>query len=127
MLTQKFKLFITPFCEATPACLLVMVQGNIWLATMGHLQKALETGFLTGLGILILSLFSHRWFDNKYIVAAITGATVFVDDLIVHPSHFGGFATEAIVTGIFTAIISLALNIAGKKLFLHAKDRISKD
>jgi len=127
MLAQKFKLFITPFCEATPACLLVMVQGNIWLATMGHLQKALETGFLTGLGVLIFSLFSHRWFNNQYIVAAIRGATVFVADLIVHPSHFGGFATEAIVTGIFTAIISLALNIAGKKLFLHAKDRISKD
>jgi hypothetical protein len=126
MLTQKFKLFITPFCEATPACLLVMVQGNIWLATMGHLQKALETGLLTGLGVLILSLFSHRWFNNKYIVAAITGAMVFVADLIVHPSHFGGFATEAIVTGIFTAIISLALNIIGKKLFLHTKDRISK-
>jgi len=126
MLTQKFKLFITPFCEATPACLLVMVQGNIWLATMGHLQKALETGLLTGLGVLILSLFSHRWFNNKYIVAAITGAMVFVANLIVHPSHFGGFATEAIVTGIFTAIISLALNIIGKKLFLHTKDRISK-
>jgi hypothetical protein len=127
MLSQKFKLFITPFCEATPACLLVMVQGNIWLATMGHLQKALETGFLTGLGVFIFSLFSHRWFNNKYIVAAITGAIVFVADLIVHPSHFGGFATEAIITGIFTAIISLALNIAGKKLFLHAKDRISID
>lgn len=126
MLTQKFKLFITPFCEATPACLLVMVQGNIWLATMGHIQKALETGFLTGLGVLILSLFSHRWFNNKYIVAAITGAMVFVADLIVHPSHFGSFATEAIVTGIFTAIISLALNIIGKKLFLHTKNRISK-
>lgn len=126
MLTQKFKLFITPFCEATPACLLVMVQGNIWLATMGHIQKALETGFLTGLGVLILSLFSHRWFNNKYIVAAITGTMVFVADLIVHPSHFGSFATEAIVTGIFTAIISLALNIIGKKLFLHTKNRISK-
>jgi hypothetical protein len=126
MLAQKFKLFITPFCEATPACLLVMVQGNIWLATMGHLQKALETGLLTGLGVLIFSLFSHRWFNNKYIVAAITGAMVFVADLIVHPSHFGGFATEAIVTGIFTAIISLAFNIIGKKLFLHTKDRISK-
>lgn len=126
MRAQKLKLCITPFCEATPACLLVKVQGNIWLATMGHLQKALETGFLTGLGVLILSLFSHRWFNNKYIVAAITGAMVFVADLIVHPSHFGGFATEAIVTGIFTAIISLALNIIGKKLFLHTKDRISK-
>jgi len=126
MLAQKFKLFITPFCEATPACLLVMVQGNIWLATLGHLQKALETGLLTGLGVLILSLCSHRWFNNKYIVAAITGAMVFVADLIVHPSHFGSFATEAIVTGIITAIISLALNIVGKKLFLHTKDRISK-
>ena len=126
MRAQKLKLCITPFCEATPACLLVKVQGNIWLATMGHLQKALETGLLTGLGVLILSLFSHRWFNNKYIVAAITGAMVFVADLIVHPSHFGGFATEAIVTGIFTAIISLALNIIGKKLFLHTKDRISK-
>ena len=126
MRAQKLKLCITPFCEATPACLLVKVQGNIWLATMGHLQKALETGLLTGLGVLIFSLFSHRWFNNKYIVAAITGAMVFVADLIVHPSHFGGFATEAIVTGIFTAIISLALNIIGKKLFLHTKDRISK-
>jgi hypothetical protein len=126
MLAKKFKLFITPFCEATPACLLVMVQGNIWLATMGHLQKALETGFLTGLGVLILSFFSHHWFSNKYIVAVITGTMVFVADLIVHPSHFGGFATEAIVTGIFTAIISLVLNIAGKKLFLHVKDRFSK-
>jgi hypothetical protein len=46
--------------------------------------------------------------------------------LIIHPSHFGGFATEAIVTGVFTAMISLALNFAGKKLFLHAKDRINK-
>jgi hypothetical protein len=103
-----------------------MVQGNIWLATMGHLQKALETGFLTGLGVLVLSFFSHRWFSNKYIVAAITGAMVFVADLIVHPSHFGGFATEAIVTGAFTAMISLVLNVTGKKLFLHAKDRINK-
>ena len=126
MLAQKFKLFITPFCEATPACLLVMVQGNIWLATMGHLQKALETGFLTGLGVLVLSFFSHRWFSNQYIVAAITGAMVFVADLIVHPGHFGGFATEAIVTGAFTAMISLVLNVTGKKLFLHAKDRINK-
>ena len=46
MLKQKFLMFITPFCEATPACLLVMVQGNIWLATIGHLQKAIETGFI---------------------------------------------------------------------------------
>ena len=127
MIAQKFKIFITPFCEATPACLLVMVQGNIWLATLGHLQKALETGFITGLGVLVLSLFAHRWFSNKFVVAGITGAMCFAADLIVHPSHFGGVATEAIVTGAFTALISVLLNIAGKKLFLHAKNHITKN
>ena len=54
MFSQKLKIFVTPFCEATPACLLVMVQGNILLATIGHLQKALETGFITGVGVLSL-------------------------------------------------------------------------
>jgi len=127
MVDQKFKLFITPFCEATPACLLVMVQGNIWLATLGHLQKALETGFITGLGVLILSLFTHRWFSNKFVVAGISGGMCFAADLMVHPSHFGGVSTEAIVTGAFTALISLAINILGKKLFLHVKDRFTKN
>ena len=126
MIAQKFKIFIAPFCEATPACLLVMVQGNIWLATLGHLQKALETGFITGLGVLILSLFAHRWLGNKYVVAGITGGMCFVADLLAHPTHFGSFTTEAIVTGAFTALISLVLNFAGKKLFLHAKNHITK-
>lgn len=126
MIAQKFKMFIAPFCEATPACLLVMVQGNIWLATLEHFQKALETGFITGLGVLILSLFAHRWFSNQLTVAGITGAMCFAADMMVHPSHFGGVTTEAIVTGAFTALISLVLNFAGKKLFLHAKNHITK-
>jgi hypothetical protein len=119
MLSQKFKLFVTPFCEATPACLLVMVQGNIWLATMGHVHKALETGFITGAGVLIISLFNYRLFANKYIVAGITGAMCFAADLLVHPTHFGSFTTEATLTGAFTAIISLTLNFLGKKLFVR--------
>ena len=122
MLPQKIKIFVMPFCEATPACLLVMVQGHIWLATIGHLQKALETGFITGIGVLILSLFTHRWFGNKYIVAGITGAMCVVADLLVHPSHFGGVTTEAIVTGGTTAILSLAINFLGKKFFLHGRN-----
>jgi hypothetical protein len=123
---QKIKIFLTPFCEATPACLLVMVQGNIWLATVGHLQKAVETGFITGAGVLILSLFTHQWFSNKYLVAGITGGICFIADLLIHPTHFGGFTTEAIVTGTFTAIISLVANFVGKKLFIHGRARLTK-
>jgi len=126
MLIKKMKIFLTPFCEATPACLLVMVQGNIWLATLSHLQKAVETGFITGVGVLILSLFTHRWLGNKYFVAAITGGMCFIADLWVHPTHFGSYTTEAIVTGIFVAIISLVVNVVGKKLFIHARANLTK-
>jgi len=126
VLRENFKMFITPFCEATPACLLVMVQGNIWLATIGHLQKAVETGFITGVGVLVLSFFTHPWLSNKYVVAGITGGMCFIADLLAHPSHFGTFTTEAIVTGAFTAIISLALNFAGKKFFIHVRTKLTK-
>ena len=124
MLIQKIKLFITPFCEATPACLLVMVQGNIWLVSMGHLQKAVETGLITGVGVLTLSLFTYRWFSNKYVVAGITGGMCVIADLLIHPTHFGSYSTEAMVTGTFTAIISLAANFVGKKLFIHGRARL---
>ena len=50
----------------------------------------------------------------------------FFADLIIHPSHFGGFTTEAIVTGALTAIISLMLNWLGKKLFIHGRDKLLK-
>jgi hypothetical protein len=126
MLSQKMKTFLTPFCEATPACLLVMVQGNIWLATIGHLQKAVETGLITGVGVLILSLFTHRWFGNKYVVAGITGGMCFIADLLVHPTHFGSFTTEAAVTAAITMIISLVMNFVGKKLFMHGRTKLTK-
>jgi len=126
MLIQKIKIFLTPFCEATPACLLVMVQGNIWLATQDHIQKAIETGFITGIGVLILSLFTHRWLNNKYLVAGITGGMCFIADLLIHPTHFGSYTTEAIVTGAFAAIISLVVNVVGKKLFIHGRTRLTK-
>jgi hypothetical protein len=126
MLSQKMKTFLTPFCEATPACLLAMVQGNIWLATIGHLQKAVETGLITGVGVLILSLFTHRWFGNKYVVAGITGGMCFIADLLVHPTHFGSFTTEAAVTAAITMIISLVVNFIGKKLFMHGRTKFTK-
>jgi hypothetical protein len=127
MLIKKIKIFLTPFCEATPACLLVMVQGNIWLATLDHLQKAVETGLITGAGVLILSLFAHRWLGNKYLVAGITGGMCFIADLLVHPTHFGSYTTEAIVTGIFVAIISLLVNFIGKKLFIYGRANLTKE
>jgi hypothetical protein len=103
-----------------------MVQGNIWLATLGHLHKAVETGFITGVGVLILSLFTYRWFGNKYVVAGISGGMCLIADLLIHPTHFGSYTTEAMVTGLITAIISLAVNFIGKKFFKYGRARLTK-
>ena len=127
MMIKKIKIFLTPFCEATPACLLVMVQGNIWLATLGHLQKAAETGLITGVGVLIISFFTYRWFGNKYVVAGITGGICFIADLLIHPTHFGSYTTEAIVTGAVAAIISLTVNFFGKKFFMYGRSKLTKN
>ena len=105
---------------------MVIVQGNIWLATLGHLQEAVETGFITDVGVLIFSLFTHRWFGNKYLVVGITGGTCFIADLMMHQTHFASYKTEAIVTESFAAIISKVVNIAGKKLFIHGKASLTK-
>jgi hypothetical protein len=125
-LKEKLSLFTTPFFEATPACLLVMVQANILLATNVHIQNAIETGLITGAGVFFLSMLEHRWFRNKYIVAGITGGMCSIADFISHPPHFGWASTEAIITGSLTALISLALNFIGKKLFLHGKSKLTK-
>jgi hypothetical protein len=56
-----------------------------------------------------------------YGVAGMTGGMCFIADLFVHPTHFGGYTTEAIVTGALTGMISLALNFVAKKLFAHSR------
>jgi hypothetical protein len=123
---EKLSQFTTPFFEATPACLLVMVQGNILMATITHIQNAIETGLITGAGVFILSMLEHRWFRNKYVVAGITGGMCSIADFISHSHHFGWISKEAIITGAFTALISLALNFIGKKLFLHGRSKLIK-
>jgi hypothetical protein len=82
-----------------------MVQGNIWVATVGHLLTALQTGLITGVSVSFLSAFNHDWFRNKYVEACITGGMCILADFVSHPSHFGGLTTEAIVTGVVTFLI----------------------
>jgi flavin reductase (DIM6/NTAB) family NADH-FMN oxidoreductase RutF len=68
----------------------------------------------------ILNLAPYSFFNAFNYVPPIVGFC------IIHPSHFGGFTTEAIVTGSLTAIISLMLNWLGKKLFIHGRDKLLK-
>ena len=116
MFKQKFDIFIRRLSEATPSCLMLMVQGNVLALTIPHWIKALQVGGLTGLLAVIVSFSERKELqDNKFVIAGLTGFLTTVADFVLHPSHFGGQSTEAIVTGIGAGLLCLALSNIGKK------------
>lgn len=89
------------FSEAFAACALTMVKGDLTAISKDHLIVAAKTGALTGIAALICYLFlKEEYKDNKYVIAGLTGFLTALADLMIHPSHFTGESTEAIVTGI---------------------------
>jgi hypothetical protein len=56
------------------------------------------------------SLAKKEYQDNKYVVAGAVGFLTAITDLFIHPTHFGGPQTEAIVTGIGAGLLCLALS-----------------
>jgi hypothetical protein len=115
MFKEKLKIFTSRLSEATPACLLLMVQGNVLALTLPHWIKAFQTGVLTGACAVCISFFGRKELqENKFVVAGLTGFLTAVSDFFMHPSHFGGPSTEAIVTGIGAGLLCLALSKIGQ-------------
>jgi integral membrane sensor domain MASE1 len=97
--------------ETGAACLLLMVQGQIAEATLGHLAIASETGILTVFPILGLTWTRHaRHLTNRWMSAAFVAVCAFFADAIVHRSHFGGEYTEAAWTAVGAFVLSVAVS-----------------
>ena len=90
--------------EATAACLVTMVQGNLLALTFSHLIIASQTGVVAG-GVVAISLLVTKT-RNRWIISITLGVITAIVDFYIHPGMFGSVATEAIVTGIGAAIIS---------------------
>lgn len=102
------KRLIEPFAEnaaeATTACLLTMVQGNVLAITLGHWLIASQTGIAAGtVTAAILYLWSGA---SPWKVALLLGVLTAIVDFFVHPGQFGPVALEAIVTGAAAAVLS---------------------
>ena len=91
--------------ESTAACLVTMVQGNLLALTASHLLTASQTGLIAG-SVATLGIFMSKA-RNRWLIAAALGVTTAIVDFFVHPGMFGAMATEAIVTGLAAAMISL--------------------
>lgn len=88
-----------------------MTQGDLSTVTLGHWQIALSTGFAVGLTSIVLSfgklsrIEATRW---GIALVAVVGTTV--ADLVMHPTHFGSWWSEALVTGLGAGALSLLVS-----------------
>lgn len=108
---DKFTMFYKKATEVTPACLLLMTKGDLSAITLTHWIKALSTGSLTALCMVILSFVksNDKFYKNEYLLATLTSFITMIVDYNTHPSHYQGNFTEAIVTGIAAGVISIVM------------------
>lgn len=107
---KKVTPFVESIAESTAACLITMVQGNIFALGLGHWLLASHTGLFAGSAaatVIVVSRTSNRW-----IISGVLGLATAVVDFFVHPGMFGPIAMEAIVTGIGAAVLSFLVGSA---------------
>lgn len=108
-LRQRAWIFIQRFWQPTTACMSCMPGslGNIMSAA--HWSLALQTGLVTGVLALLLSLtavgrlYGHRW-GNVALVGLLTAFA----DAWSHPNNYGFWHAEALLTGVVSALLVLA-------------------
>lgn len=116
ILQTRMSLLLRRLSDATPACLMVMVQGDITVITLEHWLTALQTGTIAGLGAIVISFFPRDDLrENKYVNAGITGVMTAIADYITHPTHFGAPTTEAVITGVAAGLLCVIFSGIGTK------------
>ena len=105
--------------ETSGACLLLMTQGQIAMATVGHFVLASETGLLTVFPLIGLTLTRHaHHFANRWTSAIFVAICSFFADVLIHKSHYPGAYTEAALTaaGAFALSVAVSFTPIGKHL-----------
>lgn len=103
-MNDKIKPLLENVSESAAACLVTMVQGNLFAIGLSHWLIASQTGLVAGLvttGAIIATQTDKRW-----VISALLGITTAVVDFFMHPGSFGPVFMEALVTGIGAAVLS---------------------
>jgi len=93
--------------EATAACLVTMVQGNLFALAVSHWLIASQTGLLAGAATSLVIIAAR--IERPWVISAALGAATTVVDYWIHEGMFGPFFLEAVVTGLGAAILSFAV------------------
>jgi len=111
-ISTKLALFGQAIAKVTPACLMLMVQGNVSAIALMHWMTALKTAGLVGLILVVLSfsIKTKAIRDNAYSMAGLVALVTVLVDYNMHPSHFVGDTTEALMTGVATGLLWLVVS-----------------
>lgn len=104
---KKIIPYVENISEATTACLVTMVQGNLLALGLTHWLIASQTGIVAG--TIAAAAIAIAKTDKRWLISVVLGVATAVVDYIVHPGMFGPVMMEAIVTGIAAAILSYAV------------------
>ena len=121
MRDKKAFFYLESFSEATTACLIAMVQGNIFALGLSHLLIASQTGLVAG--VLATSTILIARIQSKWIISLVLGVITTIADYLVHPGMMFEWALgEALATGVCAGVLSYAVG----KLLEYLKKRNAK-
>jgi len=123
----RFAIVIRHITQSTTACLVAMTKGNLGTLTWYHWKIALTTGF--GVGIIsLLTSFGKliHLQTSRFGVAFVAFAGTTISDYLSHPSNYGNTWTEALVTGVGAALLSLIVSFTPMDKFIDKLQQKSK-
>jgi hypothetical protein len=106
---HRVKLFVQRFWQPTSACMTCMPGswGNVMSAA--HWSVALQTGLATGILAVFLTFTpAAKLYGNRYGNALLVGLLTMFGDVYSHLSRYGLIFVEPVVTGLVSALITLA-------------------
>lgn len=103
--------FLQQFTSVFFACMFWMTQGDLSMVTQAHWQTALRTALAAAAILQFLRQHPTSILLQGRVRAFVTSSLVVsTADRVVHPGHFGGQLTEALVTGMSAYGINLAID-----------------
>ena len=80
-----------------------MVQGSLLVLSLGHWWLATQTGLIAAL--VTAAAIAIKKAKRPWIISCMLGLATTLADYVTHPTHFGPFVMEAVVTGFGAAIL----------------------
>jgi len=114
-------MLIKHITEATGACLLAMMQGNLLMLGLSHWIIATQTGLVAGVvatSTVVLAKIGRRW-----VVATILGAATAIADFFVHSGPWSDRISEAAITGLIASLLSFVFGFVLGRVFHLAEER----